>query len=314
MRQQTVSPITESDEAILLALARYHYLTAAQLSRLLYPKLNDRNRYAQRRFKKLETAGYVLRLRALPTPQYGQASHVMTLSQRGRQFVQDLGVSVDIYFRPSEETKAANNSPFMTHRLATIDVMIAVDSLCRDYEQVYCLRLMSERELKRGAVRVDVKPHVGRNDGTRRTAVIPDAWFQLVVNGETNSIAVELDRGTEDQRAWRQKVAAYLAWVDLDTRLYQTAFEAEDLTVAVVCPDETRRNVLIEWTRREVQARNAKDLGDIFAFTASSPVTTPAFEFFFGKLWSQLDGKRGPLMQRPLMNRTEESGVVFQTV
>src|SRR5207248_7162369 len=100
MRQQTGFTMGEVDEAILRALARYHYLTAAQGSRLLYPHLADENRYMQRRLKELEKAGYILRLRALPTPRYGQAPHVFTLARRGRQYLTTLGVPVKPYFRP----------------------------------------------------------------------------------------------------------------------------------------------------------------------------------------------------------------------
>ena len=93
--------ITKVDEAILRALARFHYLTVAQASRLLYPHLSDNNRYMQRRLKKLTDGEYVLRLRALPAPQYGQAPHVFTLAGNGRKYLQACGVSVEPYFRPS---------------------------------------------------------------------------------------------------------------------------------------------------------------------------------------------------------------------
>src|SRR3954470_63106 len=122
MRQPTYL-ITEVDEAILRALARFHYLTAAQASRLLYPTLFDDNRYMQRRLKRLVDNDYILRLRALPLPQYGQAPHVFALAHRGRQYVQEAGVGIPAYFRPSDERCATQNHPFMTHRLATIDVM-----------------------------------------------------------------------------------------------------------------------------------------------------------------------------------------------
>src|SRR3954454_17784400 len=102
MRQPTYL-ITEVDESILRALARFHYLTVAQASRLLYPNLLDDNRYMQRRLKRVVDAEYVLRLRALPIPQYGQAPHVFRLGRRGRQYMQDSGAGVAEYFRPSEE-------------------------------------------------------------------------------------------------------------------------------------------------------------------------------------------------------------------
>ena len=153
---QAAYTITEADRSILLALGRFHYLTAAQASRLLYPNLNDDNRYVQRRLKRLVDNDYVLRLRALPMPRYGQAPHVFTLGRKGRMYLQQLGFPVEPYFRPSEERRATENSPFMTHRLAAIDVMIAADLLCVANDSITCPQMLSERELKRNALRVQV--------------------------------------------------------------------------------------------------------------------------------------------------------------
>src|SRR5215213_5627888 len=186
---QAAYTITEADRSILLALGRFHYLTAAQASRLLYPNINDDHRYMQRRFKLLVDNGYVLRLRALPMPRYGQAPHVFTLGRKGRTYLQQLGFSVEPYFRPSEEKRATENSPFMTHRLAAIDVMIAADRLCAENPAITCPRMLSERELKRNAVRVQVPSVAGAE--VRDVAVIPDGWFQLSHrNADPYSIAL----------------------------------------------------------------------------------------------------------------------------
>lgn len=274
--------ITEADAALLRALSRFHYLTAAQASRLLYPKLADENRYAQRRLKRLADADYVLRLHALPTPRYGQAPHVFTLARRGRQYLIGLGVSVRPYFRPSEEARATENNPFITHRLAAIDVMIAADCLCRDHP-VTCPQMLSERELKQGARRVHVPPGPRAAEAPRRVAVIPDAWFQLTVASQSPvSIALELDRGTEDQVVWRRKVAALALWA---VGPYREAFATDNLTIAVVCPDAARRDRLAGWTLRELRTRRFDDLADIFLFTASSPVAECPLLFFFGAHW-----------------------------
>src|SRR5688572_27143940 len=139
--------IKEADRSLLFALGRFHYLTAAQANRLLYPHNSDENRYVQRLLKRLVDGGYVLRLRALPPPLIGRASHVFTLAGNGRKYLQACGVSVEPYFRPSEEARTTQNSPFMLHRLAAIDVMIAADRLCRDVPQVTCPQMLSEREL-----------------------------------------------------------------------------------------------------------------------------------------------------------------------
>lgn len=277
----------ETDVQIIRALARYQYMTAAQASRLLYPKLADENRKMQRRLQALEQARFILRLHAFPQPRYGQAPHVFTLAQRGRTYAVGLGLPVrPAYFRPSHELQVARpeNNSFMPHRLATIDVMIAADCLCRDYP-VYCPQMLSERELKHGALKVEVSPGpmVGESERPRTVAVIPDAWFQLTVEGHLPvSIALELDRGTESQRAWRDKVAALALWA---LGPYRNAFQADNVTIGVVCPDVRRRETLAQWTKKELEARKLSTLLDIFLFTSASPVIAMPAEFFFGPVW-----------------------------
>jgi hypothetical protein len=301
--------ITQTDEAVLRALARFHYLKASQLSRLLYPNLSDENRYAQRRLKRLADANYVLRLRALPHPRIGSAAHVYTVAQRGRKHLTALGVTLTPYYRPSEEVQTAHNNPFMEHRLAAIDVLIAADCLCRDYE-VTCPRMLSERELKQSAVRVDVPPGSSATvQTTRRLAVIPDAWFQLCVadDEEPVSIALELDRATEDQTAWRRKVAALAIWA---YGPYREAFDSNNVTIAVVCPDATRRDVLARWTLRELHDRGFDDLADNFLLTSVSPVSTPPLSFFFDPHW-HLPHRADPvaLLATPAETASEEVAI-----
>jgi hypothetical protein len=309
MRQPTYL-ITEVDESILRALARFHYLTAAQASRLLHPTLLDDNRYMQRRLKRLVDNDYVLRLRALPVPQYGQAPHVFTLAHRGRQYTQEMGIGIPTYFRPSEEKRATWNHPFMVHRLATIDVMIAAERLCREHG-VVCPRMLSERELKHGAVQVQVPPGpTSLTKETRKVTVIPDAWFQLSLSGsEPHSIAIELDRGTEEQKVWRQKVAAYAYWVDGP---YQEAFETGNLTIATVCLTDTRVQQLADWTLKELRSRNLEELADLFLFTVASPVTTAPVDFFSHPLWRSVSNQQLSLLDIPVQ-RNQESGVLFRS-
>jgi Replication-relaxation len=197
-----------------------------------------------------------------------------------------LGGSVSRHFRPSEEKAAAWNSPFMQHRLDTIDVLIAAERLTHEYP-VTCPRMLTERELKHGAIRVTVPPASSWTSETPRTvAVIPDGWFQLRTDGfEPYSFALELDRGTEDQKVWRQKVAAYAVWAGEKVR---QAFETDNVTIAVVCPgDERRRDMLADWTRRELESRDIGALADIFLFTAADAARVSPTQFFFSSLWIQ---------------------------
>ncbi len=291
--------IREADEAILLALARFHYLTAAQVSRLFYPTMHDRNREAQRRTKDLADAGYILRLGgALPQQQYGRRPNVCTLTDKGRKYVQELGATVQPYFRPQEDRRGYQNFPFMRHTLASIDVLITAERLCLEHD-VSCPHMLTERDLKHTALRVDV-PAGPNGQNSRSVAVIPDGWFQLQVGEQQPiSIALELDRATEVQKIWRQKVAAYSVWAG-DGVPYEKAFETDNLTIAVVCPDERRCRMLIDWTLRELKLRGAEDFAELFLFTYVSPETTDPYQFFFAPVWQAAGQKqRIPLLDVP---------------
>jgi hypothetical protein len=275
--------LTSAHEATLIALARFHYLTATQLTRLLRPGLQDKDRWSQRKFKDLETAGYVLRLRALPPKDGGgRDCHVFTLAERGRRHMKTLGVPVEKYFRPSEETKAAVNTQFMPHTLAAIDVLISATCLERDHA-IVSPRVLTERALKHRACRVEVPAgSKAYGEPTRTVAVIPDGWFELQEpGGPVISIALELDRGTEVQRVWRQKAAALALWA---IGPYREAFQATNITIIVVCPDNNkRRDDLASWTLLELQERSLENVADIFLFTSTNPaVVTPA-AFFYGR-------------------------------
>src|SRR5512142_366330 len=132
--------LNRSDLAILSAVGRFHYLTAAQVSRLVFPGCHDEDRYARRRLARLVDAGLLLRLTPLPVSRRGSMPHVFTLAKAGRQL---LGEST--YFRPQEEREKTRNLFFIVHTLATIDVLIAAELLCRT-SPVSMPRLLMERE------------------------------------------------------------------------------------------------------------------------------------------------------------------------
>jgi hypothetical protein len=296
--------IGEADHAILSAVNRLHYMTAAQVGRLLYPDAHDENRYVQRRVRRLVEAGYLLRLRDLPSPRVGSAPHVFALADRGRQYLSGRGVGLaNAYYRPSEERRKAQDNPFMEHTLAAVDVLVAAERLCRSDTRVICTRLLTERQLKRMNIRVQP---AGLDD-SRLVAVIPDAWFELQVLDEPPiAIALELDRSTEHQKHWRRKVASLTAWAEGP---YSTAFEADNLTVAVVTPSSQRRHQLADWTTQELQAIGRANLADIFLFTHASPVTTRPETFFFGPLWYPAAGEQDPVGLLDVPDSEEEVSV-----
>src|SRR5215207_6772177 len=93
--------LAAAEEPVLEALARYFYLTAEQLRRLLYG--DGSLRYAQDRLKSLMEAGYVLGVERPPSRR-GKAARIYTLHTPGRNWVLQMGyVGVPPRYRPSEE-------------------------------------------------------------------------------------------------------------------------------------------------------------------------------------------------------------------
>jgi hypothetical protein len=299
--------IGAADDAILRAINKLQYMTAAQVGRLLYPDARDENRYVQRRLRRLAEAGYLLRLRELPSPRVGSAPHVFTLADRGRKYLEAQAVALSsLYYRPSEEYKKARDNPFMEHTIAAVDVLVAAERLATR-QGILLPRLLTERQLKRNPARVQPLGH----PDARPVAVIPDAWFELVVAGDPPvCIALELDRGTEEQQYWRRKIAALSAWA---IGPYRHDFQTDNLTIATLAPTAKRRRQLDLWTQRELEAIGRPDLGEIFLFGDTSPVAILPEQFFFDPLWypagetqpvSLLDAPSAPAAAEPTTSST----------
>jgi hypothetical protein len=116
---EKLSPIGK----IMLALADFEYLTADQLTRLLYAK--GSLTYVKAKLKALIEADFILPLggRSLNLPR------IYTLKMKGRQFTSMLGKPTDLRFRPGELHEKAYNLFFMRHTLAVIDVLTRISQL-----------------------------------------------------------------------------------------------------------------------------------------------------------------------------------------
>jgi protein involved in plasmid replication-relaxation len=277
--------LTPVDLLILRALNRFRYLTAAQLNRVLWPdNIRDANRYAQRRLARLATDDYVHVLSELPKPSTGTAPRVHTLAWRGRKALLALGEPVPSYYRPSEVEESVRNPLYMPHTLAVIDVLVAVERLTQEVPEIRMTKLLLERDLRRLRPQVTA-PGTTAYDRSRRVAVVPDALFSLINDGDGQDFILELDRGTERQHVWRDKVAAMTLWVTSPASA--ELLTSQHITVMVVTTaGPRRREDLRSWTAAELQARGLFDeYASIFAITDVSAVTTPPVEFFGGTHW-----------------------------
>ena len=95
---------------------------------------------------------------------------------------------------------------------------------------------------------------------------------------------------------------------------YKQAFETDNLTIAVVCPDERRCSILVDWTKRELKALEMDEYSQLFLFTAVSPVAVAPGRFFFGQVWAQIDSADAINLIDPPAQRERGEGVIYQQI
>lgn len=272
--------VTPAKRTILVVLARYHYLTARQCTRLLYAATSLTR--VQMLLKELADDGYCQRL-FLPRPSpHGRVPAVYTLGRAGRVHLATLGIDVPARLRPSEETKHAYL--FLDHTLAVNDALISMALLARRVPAITIRQMRHERDLRRTPIAV-VTP-----DG-KRASVIPDGWLDLRVampDGLYRScIALEVDRGTTEQRAFRRKVAR---WVAATGGPYQSVFGTDLLTVAIVAtPGEGRAEQLLRWIAAELTALHRADAADLFRVTSVDAAAVDPATVYCGPVWCRCD-------------------------
>ncbi|MGE4053436.1 MAG: replication-relaxation family protein [Vicinamibacterales bacterium] len=265
--------LTAADEALLRSLLRYHFLTSQQLCRLHYS--SGSLTYVQSRMKALTDKGFCQRL-WLPRPgPRGSSPSVFTLGRTGLRHLERLGVDVRVRFRPSEHRE--HSYLFLAHTLAVNDFLIAAELVARNHQGLAVASMLHERDLKRAPVLVEAP------DG-KRMSVVPDGWLDLRIDGTFQiCLALELDMGTEEQRAWRRKVRGLVAYANGP---YQEAFGTRSLTIAVATTAGEKRLLdLVRWTERELAALREEHQGDLFVVTSFYPATTSPGSLFFSPRW-----------------------------
>ena len=273
--------LTSADERILGALWRYHYLGSQQVQRLLYSP--GSLTLVQSRMKRLTELGFTQRLWIPKRTPRGSTPAVYTLARRGLNHLR-TEYSTTRRFHPSEQRSLSYL--FLSHTLELNDFLIAAELLCRWSPEFRLAGLVHERDLKR-------HPAYVTDDSGRRCAVIPDAWIDLRIQESFQvCLVVELDRGTEEQKRWRQKVSHLLAYA---SGPYQELFETRSLTIAVVTTaGEWRLRELLNWTQDELEARREASQADLFLFTSANPGQMDAERMFLKPVWFQ------PTKQAPI--------------
>ena len=257
-RGDRIGLLGDSDDALLKALARYHYLSAQQACRLLYSP--GSLTYSQSKLKRLWEWGYCERLFLPRASQHGSAPGVYALSNRGYRYLASHGlVDEGRYGRPPGRRHWSYL--FLKHTLMVNDVLITVELLEHQLPRVAVAKMLHELDLKRTPLRLTVNGE--------KLSVVPDGYVELQIDRRYQQcIALEIDRGTEGPKRWQSKVRG---WIAASQGPYQQRFGTESLTVIVIAlPDVARLDHLLRWTEEELEEAQARNSADLFRFASLS--------------------------------------------
>lgn len=274
--------ITPVEEAVLLAVYTYHYLTVEQLVRLRYSQ--GATTYARDLCKRVADKGYLQRLYLPHTLRAGQPKLIYTLARNGLNYLREEGYDVRHRFRAAEEREKSYAT--LKHTLAVNDFLIAAHLLPRHLGTIRVAGMRHERDLRReDPPKVEIRVGEGRSEkATYR--VVTDGWLDLRL-GEKEQVCLvlELDRGTREQKSFRQKVAALVAYAKGP---YKAQFGTESITIAFAVASERSREKraedIVRWIEQELTALGEQHEADLFR-VAALPETLDPPTVFLAPCW-----------------------------
>jgi Replication-relaxation len=272
--------IGAADHAILAAVARFEYMTAAQVCRRLYS--GGSLTYARARLSRLAQAGYLHCSNMPKASPVGSTPRVYTLGPKGRTYLAGHGAMARDRLRLSEITEAS--AGYLQHALGITDFLIAAELFCRSVPEYRIRRMLIERDLRRANFRVTIPGTAGA------LGVAPDGWIDFrrrTSDGASvqRCVALEFDNDTEHQPAWRVKVARLVAW---SRGPYVDYFGTPSLNIAVVTNGgASRQTDLVHWTEAELQRSGNDAARKLFFVSAISPAGSDPGTLFTEPVWHQ---------------------------
>jgi Replication-relaxation len=197
-----------ASEKILFALLEFDYLTAQQLTTLLYSP--GSLTYVRAKLRALVAAKLVFALagRSVGLPL------VFTPTAKARASASNFrGTTQRKRFRPSEEREKADNLFFIKHTLAIRDVLIAARLLANTTPGVVLNRIYHERDLRRKIyVEIPIKTSQGKQ--SKQTICLePDASCDFIVQQTWRDFFhIEVYRYLPDETLWKQKVTGIVTY------------------------------------------------------------------------------------------------------
>ncbi len=275
---------------MLETCARYQYMTVEHWVRLFADE--GKRRYLQRRSQALADNDYLIRLYITPLGGRGRGRSIFTHGSRGRDYAASLGIRVPKRFRPID---IRNLTPrHLAHSEDLTDALLSVDLLARRDERITMTEMLHERFLfeQRFKVPVSFTDLVTGEIRQEPKEVTSDAFVK--VTGQVGStrrifpIMIEVDRDTEQQIDFREKIAKLYAFGTSET--YERLYQARSFNVAVIIQAPKRDPLdrlteVLAWTERELRQRHLEHDAVSFSFCGLDPETTPPEDLWLGPHW-----------------------------
>ena len=270
--------LTRPLEEILKAVHFYRYMTALDVTYLLYSPSSLK--YVRDNLARLaggedfKPGQYLYRFRVASSDP-GNPERIYTLGSRGRRFLaEELGLPVDWHFRP-EKVRHLSYSQ-VAHSLALTRFLVAAKAWAARQPEFRLAETRTSYELGRTPATVELGE--GRERETVR--VVPDAWllFEQLRDGRHAHwlpVLLELDRGTEYQRKFKQHVRSRIEFIK-PGGAYSKIFGYPSVTVAYATTGEkpeyreTRRRTMCSWTMEVLQELGKEKWASVFHFHALS--------------------------------------------
>jgi hypothetical protein len=264
-----VKGITKAEDAILRALVTFPYATGKQITSLLYSDSSHRS--VLQLMKQLADRELVLR-KPLPSQILkGSVPYVYWLSAAGRHYLESLGYDFSQWVYPHQ--MKLTQSSHLWHALAVNDFLIAGVNVANSTPD---LQLMD--------IRHDLVMQM-----TMSLPVKSDGWQLFHIKGiEEAGIWLELDRGTELEKVWKEKIEKIIMYIDSSC---ENDFGTSAVTLAAVVPanilgasDRVRK--LKVWTENQLTKMNKAYEHDLFRFLVLPETYTPDW-LYLSPVWDR---------------------------
>jgi hypothetical protein len=273
---KTPVQLRKAGEKIIVALAEFDYLTAAQVTRLLYAPTSITHVQEQMKLLVDHDLAIAVGGKGLNLPL------IYTLSGKGRHYAHLLGAPIRKRFRPSEVADTGHNPYFLKHTMSVIDVLIAARLLAQAVPGIVLTRMYTERELRR-KIYVEVpEPRLTRPE---RICIEPDAGCKFRVQETWEDLVfIEVYRNLPPAE-WRfkQKIQGYVSY--LASGQHEALFASPALTIAVIAETGQMATTLKRWAEDALQDLGRPEEGEMFFFCGLDTASASPEEMYLSPVW-----------------------------